>query len=272
MLRRRRTEVLPDLPTKTHIDISAPIDDVTRALADEVIAKLREKGIDIAAALENSKLPVIFELISKVRGALATAKIPAMLEAIEEIEATGEPQLVFCAHRAPIDLLEGRPGWAVITGDVSPDKRSAIVHEFQSGRLRGVGITIKAGGVGLTLTRAHQALFVDLEWTPALNCQAEDRIVRIGQDRGCIIRRLIAAHELEERVAEKLLEKQLLIDGSVERAAVSEGGSTIANDAAARQLESLLAGAVVGSASADGLRRQHPAAVAPVPDADSCPF
>jgi SWI/SNF-related matrix-associated actin-dependent regulator of chromatin subfamily A-like protein 1 len=276
MLRRRRTEVLPDLPTKTHVDISAPIDDLTRRLADEAWAemqrKLAERGISLEAALENSKLPVVFELMSKVRAALATAKIPAMLEQLEAIEETGEPQLVFSAHRAPIDLLEDRPGWAVITGDTSPDRRSSIVRDFQDGRLKGIGVTVKAGGVGLTLTRAHQALFVDLEWTPALNCQAEDRICRIGQDRGCIIRRLIAAHEMEERVAKKLLEKQLLIDGSVERAAVGEGQSTIANDAAARQLEGLLAQVVVGAASADGLRKAHPAAVAPVPAADECPF
>src|SRR5207253_9438890 len=96
MLRRRRTEVLPDLPTKTHVDISAAIDVDTRAMADEawaaMQAKLAEKGISLEAALENSKLPVVFELMSKVRAALATAKIPAMLEQVEAVEEAGEPQ------------------------------------------------------------------------------------------------------------------------------------------------------------------------------------
>jgi hypothetical protein len=129
MLRRRRTEVLPDLPTKTHRISAQRSIDVTRQLADEVWAEMKRagrRGISLEDALENSKLPVVFELMSKVRAALATAKIPAMLEAVEaEIEETGEPQLVFSAHRAPIDLLEDRrPGWAVITGDTSPDARS----------------------------------------------------------------------------------------------------------------------------------------------------
>lgn len=274
-LRRRRTEVLPDLPTKTHTDIPVEItDDAVRALADEIIAKLRAAGVDMDDVMRWMSSPVVFELMSKLRAMMAAAKIPAMLDIVQDIEDTGEPQVVFSAHRAPIDLLASRAGWAVITGDTPPEKRSAIVHEFQAGRLRGLGVTIKAGGVGLTLTKAHQALFVDLEWTPALNCQAEDRICRIGQDRGCIIRRLVAEHELEERVAAKLLEKQLLIDGSVEKAAVREGGHTIASDARAVQLESVLAQVTtIAAAPAGNLRRAPVAVAAPVVTAaDECPF
>jgi hypothetical protein len=123
-------------------------------------------------------------------------------------------------------------------------------------------------------------LFVDLEWTPALNCQAEDRICRIGQDRGCIIRRLIADHEMEERVAAKLLEKQLLIDGSVERAAVGEGQHTDAVDAQARELQGVLAQVTTAPVPVDLVRRapvvrmtpRAGAAAAVVPPADECPF
>jgi hypothetical protein len=278
-LRRRRTEVLPDLPTKTHVDLPVEIDDTARAIADEVVEKLRAAGISLEDALQATKLPVVFELMSKLRAAVATAMIPAMLDVVEQVEETGEAHVVFSAHRAPIDLLATRPGWAVITGDTAPEQRSRIVHDFQTGRLRGIALTIKAGGVGLTLTKAHQALFVDLEWTPALNCQAEDRICRIGQDRGCIIRRLIGRHEIVEIVAEKLIEKQRLIDGSVEQAAVREGGHTSTIDAATAKLESVLASVTTVAAVPEGHVRRAPVVViqprtapAPIAAADNCPF
>jgi SNF2 family DNA or RNA helicase len=280
-LRRRRTEVLPDLPTKTHTDIAAEIDVTARALADEALAKAQAAGIDLADLSSWKRIPVAFELMSKLRAALATAKIPAMLEVVDTIEETGEPQVVFSAHRAPIDLLAQRPGWASITGDTSPEQRTRLVYEFQQGRLRGLAVTIRAGGVGLTLTKAHQALFVDLEWTPALNCQAEDRICRIGQDRGCIIRRLIADHELEQRVAAKLLEKQRLIEATVEQAAVGEGRHTDAVDAQARELQGVLAQVTTAPVPVDLVRRAPvvrmtpragDAAAAVVPPADECPF
>jgi SWI/SNF-related matrix-associated actin-dependent regulator 1 of chromatin subfamily A len=254
-LRRRRVEVLPDLPTKTHTDISVSLDDDTRALCETAWQAMREAGVDFETALQTAKNESGFEVMSRVRAALATAKIPAMLEIVDEIEATGEPQVVFSAHRAPIDLLGMRPGWKTITGDIDPMERSAIVSEFQRGHLKGIAATIKAGGVGLTLTKAHQALFVDLDWTPAMNCQAEDRICRIGQDRGCIIRRLVGDHELDEHVAAKLLEKQRLIEASVEKAAVKEGGHTIVTTQAAAKLEATLADiAAIGTAPAHGVR------------------
>ena len=94
------------------------------------------------------------------------------------------------------------------------------MDDFQGGRLKGVALTIQAGGIGLTLTHAHQAVFVDLMWTPALNKQAEDRLCRIGQTRGVIITTLVGTHDLDARVAEKLRIKQAIIESSVEAARV----------------------------------------------------
>lgn len=225
-LKRRRTEVLPDLPRKLHRDIATPIDEETRKACDRVLVELRKKGIDLEAAFEEAAATkafgAAFEEMSRARAMLATAKIPALLSVVEEFEEQDEPLVVFSAHRPPVDLLEGRPGWATITGSTAPEERTRIVERFQTGELRGLGVTIKAGGVGLTLTRAAHALFVDLEWTPALNSQAEDRLCRIGQTRGVQVTRLVADHPLDERVAELLAEKQKLIEASTEAAAVKE--------------------------------------------------
>lgn len=127
--------------------------------------------------------------------------------------------MVVCsAHRAPIEALEGRDGWATIMGDTSPEERAEIVARFQAGELRGVGLTIRAGGVGLTLTKASHMIFVDLDWTPALNAQCEDRICRIGQQaQGLTYKILVSDHPLDLHVARLIVNKMGLIDAAVER-------------------------------------------------------
>jgi len=211
-LRRMREDVLPDLPTKTYSDLEVNgIDAKTRKMCDELWSMVGKAEASLAVLSGGA-----FEQISACRAALATTKIPSMLELVEQFEESEEPIVVFSAHRAPIDTLASREGWAVITGDTPPDERTRIEDRFQRGELKGVGATIKAGGVAITLTRAHCALFVDQEWTPALNEQAEDRICRIGQTRGVQITRLVASHPLDARIAHLLGEKWELIAGSVD--------------------------------------------------------
>src|SRR5262245_5578154 len=124
-----------------------------------------------------------------------------MLELVEQFEDQGGPLVVFSAHREPIEALAARGGWGVITGGTEPRRRQEVVDAFQAGRLKGVGRTIQAGGTGLTLTRASTALFVDLDWTPANNLQAEDRVCRIGQRAGHVrIIRMVSDHPLDRRV------------------------------------------------------------------------
>lgn len=206
MLRRLKKDVLKDLPPKTYQRIE--VDCSSRALNKE----LKELAQSIADAqgisfdaddLSMLDLDIIpdFNAFSRVRALLAKAKIPAMLNLVEEYEESDTPVVVFSAHRAPIDELANRDGWAVITGDTDAEDRQDVVRRFQAGELKGVGLTIKAGGVGLTLTKASHAIFVDLDWTPSWNIQAEDRICRIGQDSdSVIIKRLVSSHPLDVHI------------------------------------------------------------------------
>lgn len=155
---------------------------------------------EIAAHLDKGDLPP-FELLSAARAATAKARIPAMFELLEGL---GKGVLVFSAHRAPIDALAAQ-GWETITGDTPVDKRTAIVERFQSGEIPGVGATIGAAGIGLTLTRASTVLFVDRAWNPDQNTQAEDRAHRIGQGKTVHVMVMTSLDPLESRV-ESLLE------------------------------------------------------------------
>ena len=207
-LRRMRADVLPDLPVKTWQEVEVDLSLALSRKCDGLVAMLEADGTSLEELSEKVlRDKLSFSDYSEVRAAVAVAKIPALLALVEEFEEQDEPLVVFSAHRMPIDQFDGREGWAVITGDTSPAKRTEIEEAFQAGKLRGVAATIQAGGVAITLTRSANAVFVDRDWTPALNAQAEDRICRIGQSRGCIITDLVGTHKLDRRVAALLTVK-----------------------------------------------------------------
>jgi SNF2 family DNA or RNA helicase len=82
-----------------------------------------------------------------------------------------------------------------------------MVDEFQRGRAPVFLLSLKAGGTGLTLTRATHVLHYDRWWNPAVEDQATDRAYRIGQDRPVQVHRLITEGTIEDRIA-ALLEKK----------------------------------------------------------------
>lgn len=224
-LMRKRADVLPDLPEKSYEDIEIDLrDKELQQRLNELSEDLSDEGIDLRSiTLEDlMKEEAFFHKIARLRAELATAKIPDMLEIVENYEDNQETLVVFSAHRAPIDVLKDRDGWAVITGDTSQNDRQKIVEDFQSGKYKGLGLTIASGGVGITLTHAAHALFVDLMWTPAANLQAEDRLARIGQTRGVLIKRLVCSHSVEKLVHEKLTIKSHIIEHGVDPAATTD--------------------------------------------------
>jgi SWI/SNF-related matrix-associated actin-dependent regulator 1 of chromatin subfamily A len=214
MLRRTKSEVLPDLPSKIR---SYRYCETAR----EAQAELADFDRDWGESIRKGRLPPFSE-IARCRAVLAESRISDMMTVVEEYSETETPLLVFSAHRAPVDALSSREGWSVITGDTSLDERAQIVEQFQAGKLQGVALTIQAGGLGLTLTRASHVLFVDRHWTPALNLQAEDRVCRIGQRAQSIqVTVLVDDSPIERRVSELLEEKITLIEQAIERTAPS---------------------------------------------------
>ena len=180
MLRRTREEVLPDLPQKTYQTLQ--LDNIPRPLAVKMEHYWQQ--YQQSEQFQQGELPP-FEEMAAIRAEIAESRVEPVLEYVEDAEANEVPLIVASAHRAPIDALHDRTGWLTITGDTGDSTRQDIVDMFQKGwylqrgsreRVHGVGLTIRAGGVGITLTRAWLMLFADREWTPALNSQCEDRI------------------------------------------------------------------------------------------------
>lgn len=236
MLRRMKADVLPQLPGKMWRIVEVPINKQTM-LRCESFLKANGGADGIADRLDellaHEGTPK-FQEMSRVREALATAKIPALLELVQELEELGQPVLVFSMHKRPIEELEKRRGWGAIHGGLAGEsgfkKRQQIVERFQAGHMKGLALTIQAGGEALTLTRANQVIFVDLAFKPSANEQAEDRACRIGQTKGVVVTILAGEHPLDRRVTEILHAKRKIIAASVDAA-------TKTDDAPARQKE-----------------------------------
>lgn len=219
-LRRERVDVLPQLPSKLYRTVEAdPPDGAAAAICD---AALGDELVLEALRILQEGGSTAFEgmgALAEARKCLAICKIPKLLELVDEYEDNDTPLVVFSAHRMPIDVLARRDGWITITGSTPPVKRAQIETDFQAGKYKGIAGTIRAMSEGLTLTYAHHCAFVDQDWTPAQNNQAEDRVCRIGQDRGVQIIRLVADHDLDRMITDLLVRKAQAFNKAISLAA-----------------------------------------------------
>jgi SNF2 family DNA or RNA helicase len=122
--------------------------------------------------------------------------------AMDIIGATNAQVVVFGQSKQALNLLAARlvaAGISVrmLTGDVSQKDRDQSIEEFQAGHIRVFCCSIKAGGVGVTLTAATVEIFLDRAWSPTANRQAEDRCHRLGQKNAVLIIILVARNTID---------------------------------------------------------------------------
>jgi SNF2 family DNA or RNA helicase len=128
---------------------------------------------------------------------------------MELIEATNGQIVVFGQSKQAINLLAARLTKAkvshgLLTGDTKQADRDLCIEEFQAGKRRVFCSTIKAGGIGITLTAASVAVFLDWDWSPSKNKQAEDRLHRLGQKNAVLIIRLVARNTIDRARNDKI--------------------------------------------------------------------
>ncbi|WP_248488592.1 helicase-related protein [Tsukamurella sp. PLM1] len=148
------------------------------------------------------------------------------LEILEANVAAHRPTLVFTQYRDTGEMLAAAASSVLdrpvpfFHGEMPVAERSAIADAFQSGAGPEILVmSLKAGGTGLTLTRASEVLHYDRWWNPAVEAQATDRAHRIGQDRPVTVTTLTTATTIEEHIDEMHRRKALLgvhaDDGSI---------------------------------------------------------
>lgn len=207
MLRRKRADVLKDLPPSQYIDVPVRAPDDLREFLDRVKDAWDEVG--------PHDLPP-FNLLSEAMVALARSKIEAAVEWTERA-AEQFPLLVFSAHRDPVIEVGTRvKGAGYFIGETPDAERERLIGEFKKGKLRVLAMTIKTGGMGLNLQEAGGILFVDREYSPGLNKQAEMRANRPGTKHASIVvARLISNHPLDVRLSQILDTKEVGIEAAV---------------------------------------------------------
>jgi SNF2 family DNA or RNA helicase len=223
-VRRLKSEVLPQLPAKRQVVVPVALDNEReyRLAEEDVIAWLREQPLDlstlnarIAATLRAERLAQLGTL----QRLAARGKLHAALAWIHDFLASGEPLVVFARHvEVQVAVLERFPRAAHLLGRDTTIERDDAVRAFQDPA--GPQLIIAATRVaaqGITLTRASNVAFLELEWTPAMHDQAEDRCHRIGQRDAVTAWYLLAAGTIDETMARLIQRKRGLI------AAVTDG-------------------------------------------------
>jgi SWI/SNF-related matrix-associated actin-dependent regulator of chromatin subfamily A-like protein 1 len=217
-VRRRKAEVLPQLPPKRQVVVPVGLTNESeyRLAERDVIAWLKSQPLDlsdlnarIAATLRAQRLAQIGTL----QRLAARGKLAAALAWIGDFLQSGEPLVVFARHVEVQQAVLARfPDALHLLGQDSLADRDAAIGAFQSAA--GPALIVCATRVaaqGITLTRASNVAFLELEWTPAMHDQAEDRCHRIGQHDAVTAWYLLAAGTIDETMARLIQSKRATV-------------------------------------------------------------
>jgi SNF2 family DNA or RNA helicase len=152
--------------------------------------------------------------------AARSAKVQRLEEILEEVIEAGDRALLFTQFAEWGHLLKAhlerkwRQEVPFLYGNTSKVERQAMVDRFQDDP-RGPQLfllSLKAGGVGLNLTRASHVFHIDRWWNPAVENQATDRAYRIGQQNRVLVHKFITSGSVEERIDRMIKEKSKLAE------------------------------------------------------------
>lgn len=226
-LRREKKDVLSDLPSKTRKQVYIAIEDVELKATDKKKLDKAAESVPVVSEDAAAAVPPLpsFEEFSAAMAMLGQVKVEPTVAYLQQFIEEDVPVLVFGTHIEPLRqvqqaMLKQGKKWGLFLGDTSPEDRQQIVDDFQQGRLDGICISVRAGGVGITLTRANHSVFMEMDVVPGLNVQAEDRIHRIGQTVPVTIHQMILSHPLDMRIQRILARKMELLAATVEASTV----------------------------------------------------
>jgi SWI/SNF-related matrix-associated actin-dependent regulator 1 of chromatin subfamily A len=239
MIRRRKSDVLNELPPKTRIVVEMDGDGLEElVVAEERVMRkynaeleVAQAAIELARASESDEefkaavkglaaKTVAFDQMALVRHQTAVAKVPAMIEAIlaDLAEVGSCKALVFGHHHDVLEPLAAAfPGSVLITGQTPPEARQGICDRFQTepgcGPFFG---SIRACGEGLNLTAAKLVIFAEEDWVPGKVSQAEDRAHRIGQKDNVLVKHYVVPGTIDAKMIQTIVSKQEVIDRALD--------------------------------------------------------
>lgn len=185
MIRREKAKVLPQLPDKTRVDLYVDIsnDKEYNLAAEDLAAYLQEYTECTDWEIRRKMRMEALVKFMTLRSLATRGKIAQAVDFIRTFLDSGKKLIVFCSlHEIVDELQKVFPRAVTVTGRDSAVSKQASVDAFQNNpNVQLIICSIKAAGVGLTLTAASDVAFIELAWTYADCCQCEDRAHRIGQ-------------------------------------------------------------------------------------------
>jgi len=227
ILRRRKEDVLKDLPEKFEVIITTEMSQEQRKLYDAFRLQAKEQ---LKAKDGGSKIMEVLSIITRLRQICVdpstfvdnfvgeSGKITALKDIIKDKLADGHRFLIFSQFVSALNIVKDeieKMGikYFMITGDTSAKERLKICNDFnQDEDYKIVLISLKAGGTGLNLVGADVVVHLDPWWNYSAESQASDRAHRIGQTRTVEVIKLIAENSIEEKVVNLQNEKKELVD------------------------------------------------------------
>ncbi len=240
VLRRRKKDVLKDLPDKIEEPRYAVMDKKQRKLYDAQAMKLvQQLRAQSGEEFVKNRIQVLAE-ITKLRQlccdpSLAfdgydggSAKRESCLELLEALADGGHKTLLFSQFVSMLELLETELqrrdiAYYKITGATPKEKRIELVNAFNGDNTPVFLISLKAGGTGLNLTGADVVVHYDPWWNVAVENQATDRAHRIGQKNVVTVYKLIMKDTIEEKIVRMQADKQRLAEEVLGGESMSSG-------------------------------------------------
>jgi len=234
LLRRRKDQVLNELPPKEEIDYPVELTSEERSFYDNlrkrILADLDshdesegQRHIRVLAGITKLRLAVDHPRLVPGGENLSGAKLEAFLELLRRILQNGHKVLVFSQFvkfleivRETLDTEE--ISYEYLDGARTPKERAASVERFQKGDVPVFLISLKAGGLGLNLTQADYVIHLDSWWNPAVENQASDRAHRLGQNKKVTIYHLQTVNTIEDKIKALHKRKRDLADNLLSEA------------------------------------------------------
>lgn len=237
LLRRLKTDptIISDLPEKNEMVVYCPLSKEQAKLYNDVVAETMAR-VERSEGIQRRGL--VLSLLLKLKQVCnhpahylgqqkplvgRSGKLSRLTAMVEEALSVDDRALIFTqfvemGHLLKAHLEESFGGEVLfLHGGTPAAKRDQMVQAFQAEK-GGPSIfilSLRAGGVGLNLTRANHVFHFDRWWNPAVENQATDRAFRIGQKRAVQVYKFVVAGTLEERIHELIESKQSLAESIV---------------------------------------------------------
>ncbi|MFC2038981.1 DEAD/DEAH box helicase, partial [Chloroflexota bacterium] len=226
LLRRRKKDALPELK---NMFVDTKILELTEAQQNSYDLAENE-GIKRLKSNESVTLQNVLALIQALKQICnfdlhtgESTKIDFIYDYLEEACSDKDKAIIVSQYVDTLKEINGRTGEynpLLYTGSLSPNQRTEIERQFSDNEdNKLLLLSLKAGGVGLNLTRANYLLHFDQWWNPAVEEQASARVHRIGQMKDVFITRLICSGTIEERIDRLLEQKRILFSQVIDELA-----------------------------------------------------